>query len=243
MQSSQSEKKKMSSDLYASGVFECLCPLYYYHQKHPVNYLLNSKYLRLRHLFPVVPCIHGIPPRTVVTMEILQALLHAHACRPTAAGSCSYPKCSVAKILFNHTEVCEKQRACRTCTHFAMVIRIHAYHCQDPNCSIPRCSCAKEQFAMRGQFNRVESVSDDVGSEVKSISVESLFFATTGDGLGKVILQSAILDKYLYNNPETALDWKQRSKIVKGVVGSGGGIHEFSDSQFGKFKCIFLAAR
>ena len=38
-------------------------------------------------------------------------------------------------------------------------------------------------------------------------------------GTGKVILRSAILDKYLYNNPEMTLDWKQRSKIVKGVVG------------------------
>ncbi|KAH0862328.1 hypothetical protein HID58_079539 [Brassica napus] len=169
------------------------------------------------------------------------------------------------------------------------------------------------------QVNRVESVSDDVVSEVKSIGVESLFFATTGAGLGlyiviiitpfgrpttrssrrfrwnhsggtvpekpepvekpvaepvqcclcplyyyhqkhpvnyfllgvftlalafvvrltcaftngKVILRSAILDKYLYNNPEMTLDWKQRSKIVKGVVGSGRDIHEFSDSQFG----------
>ncbi|KAF3520125.1 hypothetical protein DY000_02063032 [Brassica cretica] len=100
----------MSSDLYASGVFECLCPLYYYHQKHPVNYLLLG----------------------VFTLAL------------------------------------------------AFVVGL---------------TCA---------FTN-----------------------------GKVILQSAILDKYLYNNPETTLDWKQRSKIVKGVVGSGGGIHEFSDSQFG----------
>ncbi|KAF2607636.1 hypothetical protein F2Q68_00045883 [Brassica cretica] len=136
-------QKDVSTTIYYTSL---CCPSY----RACTSCYSNSKYLRLRHLFPVVPCIHGIPPRTVVTMEILQALLHAHACRPTAAGSCSYPKCSVAKILFNHTEVCEKQRACRTCTHFAMVIRIHAYHCQDPNCSIPRCSCAKEQFAMRG---------------------------------------------------------------------------------------------
>ncbi|KAF3495878.1 hypothetical protein DY000_02052406 [Brassica cretica] len=98
------------------------------------------------------------------------------------------------------------------------------------------------------QVNRVESVSDDVVSEVKSIGVESLFFVTTGAGLGlyiviiitpflgKVVLRSAILDKYLYNNPEMTLDWKQRSKIVKGVVGGtflSRDIHEFSDSQFG----------
>ncbi|CAN7054453.1 unnamed protein product [Brassica oleracea var. botrytis] len=102
-------------------------------------------------------------------------------------------------------------------------------------------------FSCLGQVNRVESVSDDVVSEVKSIGVESLFFATTGAGLGlyiviiitpfgKVILRSAILDKYLYNNPEMTLDWKQRSKIVKGVVGGtflSRDIHEFSDSQFG----------
>ncbi|KAF2588743.1 hypothetical protein F2Q70_00038288 [Brassica cretica] len=100
----------------------------------------------------------------------------------------------------------------------------------------------------KGQVNRVESVSDDVVSEVKSIGVESLFFVTTGAGLGlyiviiitpflgKVVLRSAILDKYLYNNPEMTLDWKQRSKIVKGVVGGtflSRDIHEFSDSQFG----------
>ncbi|CAN6801663.1 unnamed protein product, partial [Brassica oleracea] len=89
--------------------------------------------------------------------------------------------------------------------------------------------------------------SDLYVSGVKSIGVESLFFATTGAGLGlyiviiitpfgKVILRSAILDKYLYNNPEMTLDWKQRSKIVKGVVGGtflSRDIHEFSDSQFG----------
>ncbi|CAF2062462.1 hypothetical protein YC2023_079359 [Brassica napus] len=86
----------MSSDLYASGVFECLYPLYYYHQKHPVNYLLLG-------LFTLA---------------------------------------------------------------LAFVVGL---------------TCA---------FTN-----------------------------GKVILQSAILDKYLYNNPETTLDWKQMSKIVKGVVG------------------------
>ncbi|CAN7129554.1 unnamed protein product [Brassica rapa subsp. narinosa] len=136
-------QKDVSTTIYYTSL---CCPSY----RACTSCYSNSKYLRLRHLFPVTPCIHGIPPRTVVTIEILDALLHAHACRSTAAGPCSHPKCSVAKILFNHTEVCEKQRACKTCVHFAMVIRIHAYHCQDPNCSIPRCSCAKEQFAMRG---------------------------------------------------------------------------------------------
>ncbi|XP_018443473.2 histone acetyltransferase HAC2-like [Raphanus sativus] len=111
----------------------------------------NKKVLRLLHLFPVLPSKHGIPPRPVGALEILQALLHAHACRITATGSCSYPKCSVVKRLFNHSEVCQKRgEACITCINFGVVIRIHAYHCQDPNCSIPRCSGLKETLTMRG---------------------------------------------------------------------------------------------
>lgn len=34
------------------------------------------------------------------------------------------------------------------------------------------------------------------------------------------------LDKYLYNNPERTLDWKQRSKIVKGVASGLFYLHE-----------------
>ncbi|CAH8386523.1 unnamed protein product [Eruca vesicaria subsp. sativa] len=73
------------------------------------------------HLFPVVPSIHGIPPIPIGAFEILEALLHAHACKHTSTGSCSYPRCSDVKTLFNHSEVCEKQRgACNTCTNFRM---------------------------------------------------------------------------------------------------------------------------
>ncbi|KAG2322126.1 hypothetical protein Bca52824_015339 [Brassica carinata] len=111
----------------------------------------NRKFLRLLHLFPVIPAIQGIPPRPVGALGILQALLHAHACRPSATASCSYPRCSVVKTLFSHSLVCEKQQgACKTCTNFEVVICIHGYHCQDPNCSIPHCSFVKEQFVMRG---------------------------------------------------------------------------------------------
>lgn len=52
-------QKDVSTTIYYTSL---CCPSY----RACTSCYSNSKYLRLRHLFPVVPCIHGIPPRTVV---------------------------------------------------------------------------------------------------------------------------------------------------------------------------------
>ncbi|CAH2065891.1 unnamed protein product [Thlaspi arvense] len=108
--------------------------------------------LRHNHLFPMAPTTHGTPPKTVGSLGVLDALLHAVSCRPTAANSCSYPKCNVVKTLFNHSVVCEiKDRgACNICMNLWKMLRVHAYHCYDPTCPIPRCRDMKEHFARNG---------------------------------------------------------------------------------------------
>ncbi|XP_006391501.2 histone acetyltransferase HAC2 [Eutrema salsugineum] len=112
----------------------------------------ESTILRQLHLFPIVPSTHGTPPRTVGALGMLDALLHAHACRSTATDSCSYPKCNDVKTLFSHREVCDvKERgACKICMNFWKMIRIHAYHCQDPGCPLPRCRDMKQYFIRNG---------------------------------------------------------------------------------------------
>ncbi|CAH8383079.1 unnamed protein product [Eruca vesicaria subsp. sativa] len=108
--------------------------------------------LRMLHLLPMTPSKHGTPPRTVGALGIIDALLHAHKCRPVASGSCSYPHCNDVKRLFNHNVVCEikKRGACKICNNLRQVINIHAFHCQDPTCSIPRCRDTKEHFIRSG---------------------------------------------------------------------------------------------
>ncbi|CDY28902.1 BnaC06g26900D [Brassica napus] len=104
--------------------------------------------------------------------------------------------------------------------------------------------------------------SDLYASGVKSISVESLFFATTGDGLGLyiviIITPFLVFVSAVLLPPETSGElltlgavhfgsgicrwidmclhqWESDSTELWGYfsVKSGGGIHEFSDSQFG----------
>ncbi|KAL0731155.1 hypothetical protein Bca4012_027249 [Brassica carinata] len=118
----------------------------------PACYNKKNTVLRLLHLFPMTPSTHGTPPRTVGALGIIDALLHAHTCRTMATGSCSYPKCNDVKTLFSHSVVCEikKSGACKFCNNLRQMISIHAFHCQDPTCSIPRCRDTKEHFVRSG---------------------------------------------------------------------------------------------
>ncbi|KAH0897197.1 hypothetical protein HID58_046765 [Brassica napus] len=115
-------------------------------------YNKKNTVLRLLHLFPMTPSTHGTPPRTVGALGIIEALLHAHTCRTMATGSCSHPKCDDVKTLFSHSAVCEikKRGACKICNNLRQMISIHAFHCQDPTCSIPRCRDTKEHFFRSG---------------------------------------------------------------------------------------------
>ncbi|CAA7014927.1 unnamed protein product [Microthlaspi erraticum] len=108
----------------------------------------KNKILRLLHLFPTSPSANGTPPRTVPVLGIVNALFHAHACQTTATEACSYPKCSQARVLFKHRSLCKinERGSCSLCNNFWKILRIHAYHCQDPNCPIPRCRDLKANF-------------------------------------------------------------------------------------------------
>ncbi|CAL9239710.1 unnamed protein product [Arabidopsis halleri] len=133
-------KKDVSTTIY----FPCLlCPDY----RACTGCYTKNTTLRHLHIFPTLPSANGAPPRTVMVLEILNAISHAFLCQATTTKSCSYPKCHEVKVLFSHNAQCkmrEKGARCNICNRLWQTIRIHAYHCQDLNCPVPHCRDRKE---------------------------------------------------------------------------------------------------
>ncbi|KAL1207605.1 Histone acetyltransferase HAC2 [Cardamine amara subsp. amara] len=96
------------------------------------------------HLFPTLPSVTGVQPKTVMVLEILNALKHVHECKSAvsmSSSSCSHTKCNEVKLLFYHSSRCRKEKGdnCSICRRLWKVIRIHANHCDDLVCPIHRC--------------------------------------------------------------------------------------------------------
>ncbi|XP_019100938.1 PREDICTED: histone acetyltransferase HAC2-like [Camelina sativa] len=148
-------KKDVSTSIYLPCL---LCPDFRactgcYTDKETVSHL---------HIFPTLASYNnGVPPKTVMVLEILKALQHASLCQPKASKSCSYPKCREVQALFSHNERCKIQKmgvscnicryktkemgvscnncGCKTCDRLSQIVKIHANHCRDLKCPVPGC--------------------------------------------------------------------------------------------------------
>ncbi|KAG7658713.1 Histone acetyltransferase [Arabidopsis suecica] len=133
-------KKDVSTTIY----FPCLlCPDY----RACTGCYTKNRTLRHLHIFPTLPSANRAPSRTVMVLEILNAISHALLCQHKTTKSCSYPKCHEVKALFTHNVQCKirkKGTRCNTCYKLWQTIRIHVYHCQDLNCPVPQCRDRKE---------------------------------------------------------------------------------------------------
>ncbi|XP_010474175.1 PREDICTED: histone acetyltransferase HAC2-like [Camelina sativa] len=152
-------KKDVSTSIYLPCL---LCPDY----RACTGCYTDKETVRHLHIFPTLASANGVPPKTVMVLEILKALQHASLCQPTASKSCSYPKCREVQVLFIHNERCKIQMmgvpcnicrgktkemgfsckicGCKTCNSLSQIVKIHAYHCRDLNCPVPGCRDMKE---------------------------------------------------------------------------------------------------
>ncbi|CAI7931929.1 unnamed protein product, partial [Closterium sp. NIES-54] len=83
----------------------------------------------------------GRQQRIKEVRKMLELLAHAASCRPQPGTVCTYPKCSMVKMLFRHGTICTVRSAggCQHCKRMWGLLHLHARSCKDSLCKVPRC--------------------------------------------------------------------------------------------------------
>ena len=73
---------------------------------------------------------------------MLELLAHAAQCRPQPGQTCTYPKCTMVKMLFRHGIICtvKSSGGCQLCKRMWGLLHLHARSCKQSGCRVPRCA-------------------------------------------------------------------------------------------------------